>query len=272
VDSAAIAAVDVAAALDARQYLTAFNRLVDIAPGPDTPVTLFDRRAAKFVVALADAQNDEAVASATRDFLHQEHGFAAKRLRPLPDDSVLARLDSDASGTAPDPCPRTGVLAAIGGCRRYVTINSYLGAAVSTEFPYGSAGGQRRVQAAYYLPVGLEIGLRPPPLRPGHSSSTTSPDPGGTSVGLFFQALDLGSLAAMRVTSHTASSQPTSVEQLVSPGLFLTWSYGPKYWSGLLGVSVARAAQRAADGHGVSAWRVTFVPVSVDVPLLAAPW
>lgn len=235
--------VEVAAAIDnsaihghAREMLFQFielaetlsRRTIDSSTTVKLSLSGPQRRVLSFVVDLGEAQSGEAVTAAVHTFIEKGSGYQSKRL------AVQA-----------------------GKGRKYFTINAYLGAApVSYERPVKSTG-KVRYGAALYLPVGIELGMRP--------KADSAIGRLGTSRGWFLQLVDLGGLGAARLTSDSARTAEASAQQLLSPGIFHVRSVGKYPFSYGVGVAYARDVQRVNDER-LSAFRLSGF-AAFDVPL-----
>jgi hypothetical protein len=145
-----------------------------------------------------------------------------------------------------------------GTARQYLTINAYLGGAHAWERPFRSDSTHFNTQNAFYLPVGVEFGRR--------LGNRYFP-----ALGLFFQLVDLGSIAAARSTSDSDVDRPNpELLDVFSPGVFLVAPFFRTPLTVGFGGSVAPRAQIGRNSRGdreiAGAFR-TSVFVAVDVPL-----
>ena len=156
----------------------------------------------------------------------------------------------------------------VGDRRGFVTVNAYLGASVAHEDPEAAgqstpAGVEHR-NYGLYLPIGIETGYRF-----GGSGKDLWPRP--RSVSLFFQVIDLGSLAALRLggADDDVDRPEPELSQFFSPGLFAVTSLGRWPVSVGGGWSWVPRAQEVGAGDDVRTVGATRASVflAVDVPL-----
>lgn len=266
-DSVLVGAVDVSDALAAGQYLGAYVRALNTGRQAGLDTLLLDRssplvqRTLDFTVTLADARDGQTASQVLHEFMASGTGYRGKRLRPL-----AVAGDTAARGA---PCPPAGWVGRLtGACRRYVTLNAYLGGAAAIEAVRTATGNgvAGRGQLAYYLPVGIEVGMRPSPLPQTVERGKTRPAM-GSSWGILLQLADLGAVAGARISGSRSDNAPSSASQFIAPGVLFTHSWRTSYWSWLVGAEFAPDARRLRSGAMRSAWRFTVVPLAFDVPI-----
>jgi hypothetical protein len=147
----------------------------------------------------------------------------------------------------------------------YVYLNAYVGAAAGRE---GACKGARTCDeesrfAGAYAPLGVEV---------GHAVDWKYSSWLIRSVGLFVQAVDLGTLASWRLgNEENVSSAPTiSARQVFAPGAHLVFGIRRLPLSVGIGGSLAPKLRRITTDNGIeerNAVRPLSIFAAVDIPL-----